>query len=124
VLATCPTDRPFLATAYLKSRSPDGLGNLMREWCDQAGLSECSARGLRKACARRLAEAAATAHEIMAVAGQKTLAEVQRYTDSAMQEGLEDSAMAKLVARPDGGQTVVNLPERFAKKSTQDAEKK
>lgn len=124
MLASCPADRPFLATAYGKGRSPDGLGNLMREWCDKAGLSECTAHGLRKACARRLAEAGATAHEIMAVTGHKTLAEVQRYTDSALREGLADSAIAKLVARPGGGQTVVNLPQRFAKKSTQRLEKK
>lgn len=124
VLAACPKDRPFLATAYGKSRSPDGLGNLMRQWCDMAGLPECSAHGLRKACARRLAEAGATPHEIMAVTGHKTLAEVQRYTESAMREGLADSAMAKLVARPDGAQTVVNLPQRFAKKPTQTVERK
>ena len=117
VLATCPSDRPFLATAYGKSRSPDGLGNLMRQWCDAAGLSECSAHGLRKACARRLAEAGATAHEIMAVTGHKTLAEVQRYTETAMREGLADSAHAKLLARPNREQTVVNLPQRFARKT-------
>ena len=117
VLANCPPDRPFLATAYGKSRSPDGLGNLMREWCDKAGLSECSAHGLRKACARRLAEAGATAHEIMAVTGHKTLAEVQRYTETAMREGLADSAHAKLLSRPNRERTVVNLPERFAKNS-------
>ena len=96
----------------------------MREWCDKAGLSECSAHGLRKAFARRLAEAEATAHEIMAVTGHKTLAEVQRYSDSAMCEELADSAMAKRVARPNGGQTVVNLPQRFAKKSSQLADNK
>lgn len=124
MLARCAPDRPFLATSYGKSRSPAGLGNSMREWCDQAGLSECSAHGLRKACARRLAEAGATPHEIMAVTGHKTLSEVQRYTDSAMREGLADSALAKLLARPGGGQTVVNLPDRFAKKSRQATEKK
>jgi integrase len=118
VLATCPSDRPFLATAYGKSRSPDGLGNLMRQWCDEAGLPECSAHGLRKACARRLAEAGATAHEIMAVTGHKTLAEVQRYTETAMREGLADSAHAKLLSRPNREQTVVNLPQRFAKNSS------
>lgn len=117
VLANCPVDRPFLATAYGKSRSPDGLGNLMREWCDKADLPECSAHGLRKACARRLAEAGATAHEIMAVTGHKTLAEVQRYTETAMREGLADSAHAKLLSRPNREQTVVNLPRRFAGKS-------
>lgn len=117
VLIDLPNDRPFLATAYGKGRSPDGLGNLMRQWCDEAGLSECSAHGLRKACARRLAEAGATAHEIMAVTGHKTLAEVQRYTETAMREGLADSAHAKLLSRPNREQTVVNLPQRFATKS-------
>jgi integrase len=97
VLADLPNDRPYLATAYGKGRSPDGLGNLMREWCDKAGLSECSGHGLRKACARRLAEAGATAHEIMAVTGHKTLAEVERYTAAALREGMADSAFAKLL---------------------------
>ncbi len=124
VLATCTLDRPFLATAYGKSRSPDGLGNLMRDWCDKAGLPECSAHGLRKACARRLAEAGATAHEIMAVTGHKTLAEVQRYTETALREGLADSAHSKLLSRPNREQTVVNLPHRFAANSTHALENK
>ena len=117
VLADCALDRPFLATAYGKSRTPDGLGNLMREWCNQAGLINCASHGLRKACARRLAEAGATAHEIMSVTGHKTLAEVQRYTETAMREGLADSAHIKLLSRPNREQTVVNLPQRFAKNS-------
>jgi integrase len=115
VLAHCAKDRPFLATVYGKGRSPDGLGNQMREWCDKAGLPECSAHGLRKACARRLAEAGATTHEIMAVTGHKTLAEVERYTSAALREGLADAAMQKLLTRPNREQTVVNLPHRFAK---------
>ncbi len=115
VLAELPNDRPFLATVYGKGRSPDGLGNLMREWCDKAGLPECSAHGLRKACARRLAEAGATAHEIMAVTGHKTLAEVERYTATALREGMADTAFAKLLSRPNREQTVVNLSTRFAK---------
>lgn len=114
VLAELPNDRPFLATVYGKGRSPDGLGNLMREWCDKAGLPECSAHGLRKACARRLAEAGATAHEIMAVTGHKTLAEVERYTATALREGMADTAFAKLLSRPNREQTVVNLSTRFA----------
>ena len=96
----------------------------MREWCDKAGLSECSAHGLRKACARRLAEAGPTEHEIMEVTGHKTLAEVQRYTETAMREGLADSAHAKLLSRPNREQTVVNLPQRFAKKSTKAMKRK
>lgn len=118
LIQTLPKDRPFLATAYGKGRSPDGLGNKMREWCNAAQLPECSAHGLRKACARRLAEAGATAHEIMSITGHKTLAEVQRYTEAALREGLADSAMEKLLSRPNREQTVVNLSARFATNST------
>lgn len=109
-----PKDRPFLATAYGRGRTAAGLGNKMRDWCNEAGLPQCSAHGLRKACARRLAEAGATAHEIMSITGHKTLAEVQRYTEAALREGLADSAMTKLLSRPNREQTVVNLPVRFA----------
>jgi hypothetical protein len=45
---------------------------------------------------RRLAEAGATAHELMAVSGHKTLTEVQRYTKDADRRRLADAAMAKL----------------------------
>ncbi len=124
VLADCPADRPFLATVHGKSRTPGGLGNLVRKSCDKAGLPQCTPHGLRKACARRLAEAGATAHEIMAVTGHKTLAEVQRYTETAMREGLADSAHAKLLSRPNREQTVVNLPHRFATKPTKSLKRK
>lgn len=76
------------------------------------------------ACARRLAEAGATAHEIVAVTGHKTLAEVQRYTESAMREWLADQAFAKLISRQNREQTVMNLPHRFAKTYTQASENK
>ena len=70
VLDELPRDGfTFLQTAQGKSRSPNGLGNAMRRWCDHARLPECSSHGLRKACARRLAEAGATTYEIAAVTG-------------------------------------------------------
>lgn len=115
VIRNLPRDKPFLATVYGRGRTADGLGNKMREWCDAVGLPQCASHGLRKACARRLAEAGATPHEIMAITGHKTLAEVQRYTEAALREGLADSAMEKLLARPNREQTVVNLSPRFAK---------
>lgn len=117
VLAGLPDDRPFLATAHGRARTPAGLGNAMRKWCDAAGLPNCTAHGLRKACARRLAEAGASSHEIMAVTGHKTLAEVERYTAAALREGMADAAMDRLIARPDQAKSVVNLPARFTRKS-------
>lgn len=105
-----PEDRPFLATVYGKGRTVGGLGNKVRECRYAAGPDECCADGLRKACARRLTEAGATAHEIMAITGHKTLAEVRRYTEAALREGLADSAMEKLLARPNREQAAV-LPK-------------
>jgi len=117
VLADLPSDRPFLATAYGKARSAEGLGNSVREWCDAAGLTACTSHGLRKACARRLAEAGANVKQIAAVTGHKTLAEVQRYTETADRQLLADQGFELLLARPNGEQTVVNFPDRFTKKS-------
>jgi hypothetical protein len=45
---------------------------------------------------RRLAEAGATAHEIMSVTGHKTLSEVQRYPQAAARKQLAELAMKKL----------------------------
>jgi integrase len=39
----------FLVTAFGKPFSADGFGNLFREYCDEAGLPDCSSHGLRKA---------------------------------------------------------------------------
>ena len=105
----------FLQTAYGKSRSPNGLGNMMRGWCDSAGLPKCSSHGLRKACARRLAEAGATTHEIAAVTGHATLQEVERYTRDAQRSGLADSGFEKLGTWSKREQVVANHPKRFAK---------
>ena len=44
---------------------------------------------------RRRAERGYTTHELMALSGHKTLAEVQRYTDAADKRRLADSGAAK-----------------------------
>ena len=112
VLDTVPRSQmTFLQTVQGKPRSPNGLGNSMRRWCDEAGLPDCSSHGLRKACARRLAEAGCSPHEIQAVTGHVTLKEVERYTRAANRTMLADSAFEK-AAR--SGQIVANHPDRFA----------
>lgn len=73
VLDLLPKDKlTFLETLNGQSRSSNGLGNLVRKWCDVAGLPNCTSHGLRKACATRLAEAGASEREIMAWTGHKT----------------------------------------------------
>lgn len=86
----------FLTTAYGKPFTAAGFGNWFRERCNEAGLPQCTAHGLRKAAARRLAEAGCSIHEIKAITGHKTLAEVERYTRAADQKRGAQAAMAKL----------------------------
>jgi hypothetical protein len=85
-LLTTQTGKPFSAA---------GFGNWFRDRCNEAGLPQCSAHGLRKAAARRLAEAGCTMHEIAAITGHASLSEVQRYTKAADQARLARAAMDK-----------------------------
>ena len=64
-----------------------------------AGLSGLSFHGLRKAAAARLAEAGASAPEIQAITGHRTLGEVTRYTAAADQRGRARAAITKLAER-------------------------
>jgi hypothetical protein len=58
----------FLHTQKGTPRWAKALGGDFRSWCDAAGLPKhCSLHGLRKGGARRLAEAGASAREIMAI---------------------------------------------------------
>ena len=85
-----------LVTGFGKPYSVKGFGNMISDAIRAAGLPErCVPHGLRKAAARRLAEAGCTPHEIMAVTGHKTLAEVERYTRAAGQEKLNETALAR-----------------------------
>jgi integrase len=87
----------FLVTKFGKPFTVGGFGERMAYWVMQAGLpSHCTAHGLRKASATRLAEAGATAHEIMAVTGHRTLGEAQRYTQAAGKRGLADAGILKM----------------------------
>ena len=76
----------FLQTEQGKKRSANGLGNLIGDACEAAGISHCSAHGLRKALGRRLAQAGATSLQIMAVLGHKSLAEAECYTRAYQRE--------------------------------------
>ena len=92
----------FLETHSGKSRSSNGLGNLMRKWCDAAGLPNCTSHGLRKACATRLAEAGASEREIMAWTGHKTTQMVQVYTSKARRDLMADNGFKKLMQNEQG----------------------
>lgn len=81
--------------------SPTGLvfnGPNFTQWfrgaCKRAEVPGRS-HGLRKACASLLAEKGCSPHEIMAITGHRTIAEVERYTRSANMRILATAAMDK-----------------------------
>jgi integrase len=71
--------KTYLVTAFGKPFTANGFGNKMRDWCDQAGLPECSSHGLRKLLLVRLAELGLNTETIMAISGHKNRAEVDTY---------------------------------------------
>ena len=87
----------YLVTDYGKPYSANGLGNKMREWCDEAGLPQCSAHGLRKALARRAADQGATQQQLKAVGTWSNDAEVATYVADADQAKLAAAALAKVI---------------------------
>ena len=72
----------FLPTTTGKGRSDKALGEMIRKDAEKAGVTK-TAHGLRKYRATALADAGATAHQIMAWTGHATLKEVERYTKAA-----------------------------------------
>jgi integrase len=96
-------------TAYGKPFTVDGFSGFMRDAIRAAGLPlGCQPHGLRKTLGRLLADAGATAHDIMAALGHTTLAEAERYTREADR-------------RRGGARAVVKLNEHRANKSPQTA---
>lgn len=83
----------FIVTEFGKPFSPVGFGNKMRDWCSQAGLPHCSAHGLRKAGATIAADNGATAHQLMAIFGWKTLKQAEHYTRKADRKRLANDGM-------------------------------
>jgi integrase len=101
----------FLTTGYGKPFAAAGFGNWFRERCNEAGLPHCSAHGLRKAAAVRHALNGATAPELMAWFGWKTIGEAQRYIEEANRIQLAESAGAKIIS----GTGIGKSKSQFAK---------
>jgi len=89
-------DLAFLVNDLGRPFTDAGFGNKFREWCNQAGLRNCSAHGLRKAGATIAANNGATAHQLMAIFGWSTLKMAEVYTRAADQERLAGAAMHML----------------------------
>jgi integrase len=99
------TNMTFVTAASGAPYSPNAFSLWFRKRCNEAGLPQCSAHGLRKLAATRLAEAGCTASEIAAVTGHKTLSEVARYTKAADQVRLARQSFAKQLEAEERNET-------------------
>lgn len=84
----------WLETEYGQPFSIKGLGNKMRQWCDEAGLNDLSAHGIRKTTGIIAAERECTAHQIMQILGV-TLAVAEDYCQQASKRRLADSGFSR-----------------------------
>jgi integrase len=89
------TNMNFLLTSFGAPFSFNGFGNWFRDRCNEAGLPQCSAHGLRKLAATRMANEGCTDRELMAVFGWRGMSEVSRYVRAADQARLAEQAFAK-----------------------------
>jgi integrase len=87
----------FLVTEYGRPFSENGLGNKMRQWCDEAGLPNCSAHGVRKAGATVAAENGATHEQLKAIYGWTTYQQPDHYIRKARRRKVAQSARTLLV---------------------------
>jgi len=86
----------YLETFFGKPFTAKGFGTQFKRWCRLAGLGHCSAHGLRKAAATIAAERGATAHQLMAIFGWRSITQALVYTRAAEQKRLAAGAMHML----------------------------
>lgn len=86
-------DLTFLVTEHGKPFTEAGFGNWFRDRCDDAGLDQCTAHGLKKAGATIAAENGATTRQLMAMFDWTTSAMAEVYTRAAEQKRLAGEGM-------------------------------
>ena len=87
------TNMTFLVTEFGKPVTSAGFGNWFRDRCNEAGLPQCSAHGLRKLAATRLADAGCSHQQIKAITGHRSDSALAPYIRAADQARLARQAM-------------------------------
>jgi integrase len=90
--------RTYLVTEYGKQFTAAGFGNWFRDRCNEAGLTHCSAHGLRKAFLRRMAEAGCSEDYIASISGHKEMREIRTYVRDANKARMATEGMARTLA--------------------------
>jgi integrase len=89
----------YLVTSFGKPFTANGFGNKIREWCDEAGLPDCTSHGLRKLMMIRLVHEGYSAPAIGAISGHKDLREIQLYIDEYNREQMAIETMTDFEQR-------------------------
>jgi integrase len=91
--------KTFLVTEYGRPFTPAGFGNWFRNRCNEAGLPQCSAHGLRKAFLRRMAEAGCSEDFIASISGHTDYREIRKYVQAANKARTATEGMERTLAR-------------------------
>jgi integrase len=86
----------FVTGAHGGPFTPESFGNWFRDRCNEAGLPDRSAHGIRKLSATLAANAGATTHELMAQYGWSTTTQAETYTRGADRAALGLKASRRL----------------------------
>lgn len=87
----------FLVSKTGKPYKPNDLSEQVREWCDQAGLPQCSLHGLRHALGDAMAGDGSTEYEIASVLGHKSPRSALHYSQGADRERMARRAMERRI---------------------------
>jgi integrase len=104
----------FLVTDRGAAFSAAGLSNWFGKRCRAAGLSHCTAHGLRKLALTRRANAGASTEMLKAFGGHKTSKNIEPYTRSVNQARLDEQGL-ELQLRAEREQDLSNLETRLDK---------
>lgn len=80
-----------------KSFTQAGLGNKVREWCDKAGLPQCTSHGIRKALTRRAADLNVSQQGLKSLGQWSQDREVATYAASANSKRMAADALSEVV---------------------------
>lgn len=96
-LAATPTgEEKFVLSSRDENFTEDSFGMWFKKKCREAGITDRSMHGLRKAAARRMAELGLSNQIIKSITGHTSDAEVARYTREAEQKKMAELAMQAL----------------------------
>jgi len=91
----------FLVTQYGKPFTAAGFGGWFRDRCDEAGLPQCTAHGLRKAGATVAAENGASDRQLMALFDWTSAGQANTYTGAADRKRMASEAARLMDSGPD-----------------------